>query len=341
MANLHDVVTLVKPKSTSKFEKMFDSVIDEANVAADFLRKIGADTNDMRKKTQAVIEKIRIDSFNETCSIPKALSLVPDVTGTPTTGMRTVEAYRSPGSYYRDDADAYSMLSARPLSTTSKLRFITDTLGMAIIPFGALDSRSLAHEDYNVRAAVKSFSSQASQVGMDLYVIVPLELYDVLAHVNMDDHSLSMPYSKDHATTLQTIGLQLPMFRAMNSAINNLDSRVGALEATQTIIKTQLVNLQNQMTTLQEDVGRLRKEAYIAKIKAEEASAAAIKVIESRAATQWFATDPLIFAVRRGDKITDDAVAIIGPCWGPDFSDILLIASGLNVVSGQRKKLSN
>jgi hypothetical protein len=95
------------------------------------------------------------------------------------------------------------------------------------------------------------------------------------------------------------------------------------------------------MSQLQEDVNKMRKEAYVAKIRAEAAEAAAIKAAAAYAVASFSAVDPLIFAIRKGEKITGDTTAIIGPCWGPDFSEVLLEVSGLEVIANQRKKLES
>ena len=51
--------------------------------------------------------------------------------------------------------------------------------------------------------------------------------------------------------------------------------------------------------------------------------------------------EPLMFAVKKGEKITDrNTTAYIGPCWGPDFSDIIAVSQGLTINSAQRKQMS-
>jgi hypothetical protein len=51
--------------------------------------------------------------------------------------------------------------------------------------------------------------------------------------------------------------------------------------------------------------------------------------------------DPLMFAVPDGvDPSTDNGWAILGPCWGPDFDEIVFTAIGRKIIPDQRKLLS-
>lgn len=52
--------------------------------------------------------------------------------------------------------------------------------------------------------------------------------------------------------------------------------------------------------------------------------------------------EPLMFAVKKGAKITDrNTIAYIGPCWGPDFADIIAVSQGLTINSAQRKQMAS
>ncbi len=55
----------------------------------------------------------------------------------------------------------------------------------------------------------------------------------------------------------------------------------------------------------------------------------------------WFmAYEPMAFALPKGVSPTSNAEAFIGPCWGPDFDEIVAAALEFNMKKGQRVTLS-
>jgi hypothetical protein len=63
------------------------------------------------------------------------------------------------------------------------------------------------------------------------------------------------------------------------------------------------------------------------------AAAAALEDIE------FDVLDPMMFALKKGTKLFDrGAAALMGPCWGPDFADIIAAAAGLVVDKARREK---
>jgi hypothetical protein len=54
-----------------------------------------------------------------------------------------------------------------------------------------------------------------------------------------------------------------------------------------------------------------------------------------------FALDPMSFAVQKGADIRADGIAIIGPCWGPDFHDAVVKAAGLSANKKQRSLVTS
>lgn len=321
MANLHDVIPVSTAKPAAKYEKEFNAVVDEANSALAFLKKINVPI-DQKFMTQLQISlgEIRKKSFEETLTMTKVMRTELDV------------SYRDgkvKTSFY-ERTDALGYMASKEQVLLSEMLRVAEALGMVIIPYEALDSRSLKAEPYYIREKAELFKRLAYTVNLDVYVIAPIELYNVLAHVKMEKAAFT--WSKRHDVTMQTINLQLPLFKALNGAINSLDSRVTALEATQNIIQTQLQSLQEQMSHLQSNQNRARKQEFLK----TQSDAGYAEVHEN----SFSAMDPLMFAVPAGTRLTaEDAISIIGPCWGPEFDDILLQVSQLKIIPKQRKKL--
>ncbi len=50
--------------------------------------------------------------------------------------------------------------------------------------------------------------------------------------------------------------------------------------------------------------------------------------------------DPLLIAVEKGEDIrSSNTQVIVGPCWGPDFDELALLALNLTLKKNQRKTL--
>ncbi len=333
MPNLLDVIELATPKKT-KVEAAFTDVLTDASAAYKFLTSIGARAGEkeLLEKVGVHLQGLRKQAFTESLTLPTALRL--KVTVAPAQGGGVTTANNS---YYKE-ADSLGRLAGRAQSKLSRLRNTADMLGMVIMPYAALDARSLKSEGYDIRQKVTQFLADAQEAALDVYVIAPLRLYSVEQHVAMTEGADSL-YSKTHDATLTTISLQLPLFRTMLQALSGLETRVTALESAQKQMKVQITALTQRLAELEEKVERARKEAYEAKLAAEAASAAAAATRAS-AISMWSAVDPLVFAVPKGTKLSDETAALVGPAWGPDFPDALLEVCGLSVVKNQRKKLS-
>ena len=135
--------------------------------------------------------------------------------------------------------------------------------------------------------------------------------------------------------SLRSIQLQIPLFCTIMGSINGLETRVAGLENMTTQIKAQVESIQRQLDSLQQEANR-RREA-----EARQAAAVAAAAIAA-AQAQFYAVDPLAFAVMKGTSLTDESSpAIIGPAWGPDFPPELAVAFNLVQKRNQRATLAN
>lgn len=334
MPNLHDVIELTPPKK-SKVETEFKALVSEASGAYKFLASINALDNARELKTKIGnrLQTLRETAFLDTLSLPSSLRSEIRVVNTRDNGLNPNDS-----SYVR--MDNLGRLSSRCQSTLSRLRHTADTLCMVIMPYEALDKRSLKAESYHVVREVEAFVNDATDAKLDLYVVAPLRLYSISQHVAMTSNADGM-YSKTHEMTLTTVSLQLPLFRTLFQSLKGLETRVDALGAAQTQMQDQIQSLTQRLVQLEERVEQARKEAYQAKILAEQ-TAARLAVDEQAAKERsWLALDPLIFAVPADTSLTSESPVIVGPNWGPDFPDVLLDVCGLQVIKGQRKKLAS
>jgi len=326
MPNLLDVVPL-NPVSKAKPKNKLSAFVDKVNPVLSILTDVVSDKNihskivdDVNAQLSAMRKEIFLDGLTLPADQIQPLRVTYDKT-------YTVE----PTSIYHKDTLTY--LAARPTAKLEKLRHVADMLNMVIMPYGALDPRSLSDADYYERRSVNEFVADASKQGLALYVIAPLSLYTIAGHIKVtNDNDI---YSGVHENVMTTVQLQLPMFTAINEAIGSLDRRVSSLEQTAKTVTSQIKALTDRLTQIEE------KTALEMKRKAMEIETLRTQIEESRAmaaTASWIATDPLVFAVKRGTSLISDGAALVGPAWGPDFSNAILEVSGLSVIAKQRQK---
>jgi hypothetical protein len=86
---------------------------------------------------------------------------------------------------------------------------------------------------------------------------------------------------------------------------------------------------------------RARASALINKLRTSSTMSEIQVAEQALKALTFELLEPLMFAVKKGTKIHDGkATCFLGPCWGPDFADILAVAQGLKVDHEQRKTLT-
>lgn len=229
--------------------------------------------------------------------------------------------------------DVFIKLTASPKAKIEEVRGLADALGMVIMPYQALTSKSLAAEKYDVREAVSDFCSAAEIAGMDTYVVAPIQLYDIHKHVKMDGNAPSQFYSAAFQQVFLSIQLQLPLFRSILGTLDNLTSRVTELEGVTNQIKGQVAALQVQLDSMKRDHEIRRME------EARKSAPKSAEVLRKKEAP-FHAADPMIFAVAGGSSLLDNSInATLGPVWGPEFDPELATAFGLKLKRGQRTKL--
>lgn len=333
MANILDVIKLspaksTPPKAVVDGEAELATMIKDASAASKKLHELGVtiDRNSLAVKLNEHLATATKAMFDSTLTVPELYK-----------HERRVEVARDGevSLYQTGRWSAYGSLACYPTTTLEELRRITDVLGMVIMPYEALTSKSLSNEDWDVRSKVDRFTNRVSNVdGLSLFVVAPISLYDIAAHVRSEAPALL--YGNNFEQVLQTITLQIPLFRSLHQMVQGLGSRVDALEQHRKTVDLQLMSLQTQVNQIEQRVNEMRRQQQEQEVRIKQAEAASA---QAAATARWIAEDPLIFAVQNKlDIFSGTGRAIVGPCWGPDFPEVLMQVSGLKVVKGQRAK---
>lgn len=321
MPNLYDVIEL---SPITKDKPVVKPLLTKVNKhLADLGPLISKSTMDsLTDDINASLSAQREALFNENLSLPSDL-------------LRSRRLYHKQGVIhdYEDSTDARTKLAQSRKTTLAHLKRTADMLNMIIMPFDALNPKSVSSTSYGRQSSIHSFTGWAATANLDCYVVAPLSLYSVQSHVQ--SKTPGWLYSSVHDSILTTMSLQLPMFRSLSAAVTSLESRVSELESFRTTMTNQMADITSRLTDLEHRVAEeTRKRAEEKAAEQVRLAAAAERSLDET----WIVMDPLLFAVPNGGK-SDDTIAVVGPAWGPDFSDALLEISGLSVIPGQRKAL--
>lgn len=320
--NLLDVVPLTKTKKPTKSAS--DKVIQDVLQTQDLFKRLGVKVpSEVFENANKIFAEERKNFFFDNNYMVKEKSF---------------NIFNQYGGIREVDHDPLISLSESPRSTLSELRDISDKLGKVIMPFQVLDYRSITNESYAVRVQIESFDKAVKSSNMDIYVIAPLQLYDIHQHVKLNSGNQSLDfYSKDFQQIFTTIQLQIPLFSSIVESIKGLEGRVKELENVTNQIKIQVSSIQKQLESIQNDINHRREEE--AKLRA--ANTMLVSALSSMPGSSFFAKDPLAFAVPKGTNIKfDNSMAIIGPAWGPDFEPELATLFDVPVKENQRKTIS-
>lgn len=219
----------------------------------------------------------------------------------------------------------------------------------ALIPFKALNPKSLEVESEQIQKAVKNFDQWATSVGLTTWVLAPIHQYDVCAHALSG--GMGVPYAGvDVRTHMQTIQMNMPLYVEMIGRTDVLDVRVTGLETRmnrqEKITKQHSEKLEEHNRRLEsvERISKAQSEA-LASLKNELEAESRARLIAQQQAEQraqelrsarWQNEDPLIIAIN-GTNISGEGKAIMGPCWGPDIDQIVIEARKLEVITEARR----
>jgi len=143
---------------------------------------------------------------------------------------------------------------------------------------------------------------------------------------------------------------------AVEQTVANMNTLQEQMSTMQRDVSTQLQQMNEQIGITREQTTRSAVEAAarVAEIGDQEQAERArsilaalgpeSKLVDAQEALAqlegmvWSIEEPLLFAIKPGTSLQDrKALAFIGPCWGPDFEDIIAVAVDLAVDSDRRE----
>lgn len=231
--------------------------------------------------------------------------------------------------------DDISRMAQTPKTSLSHLRELADKLGFILTPFDYLDDRSYKDEDYKVKHAISNFNAKLNP-WFQTYVLSPIHFYDVQKHV-ASEVDLPIYANKDAAQAFMAINMAIPMFRTLSMNIDQLRDHAKNLSKVVSKNTQELANLSKRITALEAQVEAQRQQAILQERRNQEMRAQ-LEQLQSR--REFWAYEPLLFAFSKNLTINDEGIALVGPCWGPDFKDIVFTALDLKVIKNQRANLA-
>lgn len=240
-------------------------------------------------------------------------------------------------SYYNDNTgvrmnntkleDFICKLDRTPKAQLSNMKDIGEKLNLSIIPF-----KYASENSYRNEYGVESFARECLLNDYDCYMLGPINYLDVWKCI-IDKKELSQMWTNQkHQPVLDAVSLSIPSFK-------NVLSRIEALEENVDSCKSDSLNLQKQIDNVCDRVNA--NERKILKMEADQKQLQQeFERVETQRKkdaevyrTPWIALDPILFAVPKGSDIIfdDEQVVFLGPCWGPEFPDLMAELKGLTV----------
>lgn len=230
--------------------------------------------------------------------------------------------------------DPLSLAAQTPKVTLTHLRQVADKLGFVAIPVDYLNKQSYEKEDFAVRDAISGFQKKLSP-WFDIYVLTPVVYYSVENHIKATA-DLPIYAGPDCAQAFMAINITIPMFRSIIQNLDQVRERTNQLAQSQNKTNQELQNLARRVNELQAQVERQKREAVLQELRLKQMEE---QVAAIRSQQRVISYDPVMFAIPKGKTINDEGHAILGPCWGPDFQDIVLTSLGFQGVPKQRELL--
>ena len=343
MSNIYDLIPVAtKSKTISKsIETKVAEIETKVQVLdqLDNIRKIStkdeyrAFAEPVAKRLVEEFNQLRVDIFGLEMQLPASLENPVEVPNWKEDEKGNRD-YGWIGLSKSSSSDNISRLNSSPRAMLSDITKLADTLNMVVIPAEFLNPASYKDESYSMRRSIEAFNKATIAAGLNAYVLCPISFYSVERHVNSDNADLPVYGGGQLGMVLAGITLSLPMFRSM---LNQLS----VLKADVSNIKTRVVTMQKQVETLQRQVDIMQEQLVLQQLHQRQleeqqqmmVQATQLKKMELRI------LDPMMFAIK-DFELGKDCTVLIGPCWGPDFDEIIEAVVGNTKVKDQRKKLT-
>jgi hypothetical protein len=318
---LADVVKLSKSPSQkipSGLRSDYQSLVDQKNRVFDALSKTYGAIDTIEQKNRKNIEKNqflhnRIDFFYKMGTLPSDLQL--------------------------DKNDPLSLASKSPRIDLKELRETAETLDFVLIPFEYMTKAAYEGESKSTKNSIEKFNEEMSRIG-SVYTLCPSNCYDLYKHV-LAKKDLPV-FSSSKNQFLQAVTTLVPIHRVTFSAINALQEKT---EKIATTFETQMNSMSKEFTNRIDEITsqnrlrlaeRIQQRELNSQVNTKKAGQELQKLAEQ--IKVFIPADPLMFMVPKDINIlSDNASCVVGPCWGPDFDDIVFSILGFKKVEGQRE----
>lgn len=316
---LSDVVPLRKTETSRRLApyKDMEETLSHVLNGLGFLQKLDGVTYEERSHLTSMIKKAQRELDQQVVKIALAHP-----------GVEVPEVIQTRNSIG-------AKIAQTPQADLSELRNIADLLGFLIIPFEYLHPDAYHRESHGMQVAIRSFTSQIGD-WFTPYVVTPPVFYNVEAHANAE---VDLPIYSGPLTSqaMMALSMSMPMFRSLLRNLKSLASANRAIQQQLDGVQQEIQGIKTRLTALETYVEReIQMRVQAERERQAEAAQRETRTREERL-VQY---EPMLIGIPKKQTVNSDCTVLIGPCWGPDFEDIVFTALRLRKVEGQRKALA-
>lgn len=203
-----------------------------------------------------------------------------------------------------------------------EVRSVVRDTKMVLAPYELLDSNAISHESYRMISAIKRFVSLTKKYDMNPMVIMPVKFLSVQQMVENYNPSYEI-YAPSHNQYFDMLDMLMPVIlminhklKEMGVRLDNIESKLDSMDSDMKTVVQSINNMKRQLERLQKEI---KEQEIVRQQQAEK-----IELAERMRAMAWnWAMDPMLLAVDKKTSIEDNGFAFMGPCWGPDFDEIM------------------
>ena len=248
-----------------------------------------------------------------------------------------------------DKNDPLSLAAKSPRIELSELRQVAEKLDFVLLPFEYMRPAAYTSESASTQKSIQNFNTEMSRLGQ-VYTLCPINCYDVFKHVQAERDLPIYGNSKNHL--LQAFSTLMPLHRVTFTMITALQQKFAQVaERTEVIEENfaqQMDSISREFSRRIDEVASQNRLKLAEKIQQQEnrkkgvskQALATINELTSQIQNLATAFEPLMFMIPTGVSVSSgEGSCIVGPCWGPDFDDIVFTILGFSKVAGQREHL--
>lgn len=240
------------------------------------------------------------------------------------------------------EPDFLSKAQQTPQVSMKSVIRLADRLGFMVMPFDYLDRRVVTDDEFATPETQDQITAFQDKLGewFDFYVVCPPSFYSMRQHIEAaTELPLIAPSTARQA--FMAIDVSVSMFRTMMNDIKALRNRQDGQEERLRRLDDDVKNLARKVDSLQQQVDDQQAAIMRQRLEAQAQRAQIAKFANLERERRLRIEEPMMLAVPKGLEVTSAAAwALVGPCWGPDFDDVIAAGLELEVVSGQRERLA-